>query len=340
MPINSSSLPVSVIVPVYNAADYLERCLDSVISQSFSSFELILINDGSVDGSGEICDRYAAADPRIRVFHQPNGGPGRARNLGLEVAQGEFIALIDADDWLEATYLERLLDASQGQDLVVCGYVREYPTYSEPRLLGREGVIDRATLLEQTFCSAVLTAGCWNKLLRRELIERDRLRFAPDILWGEDMLFLAHYYRQCDQAHYINEPLYHYRLNPASLMKSIHSERMFRVEMASVLDALGEMEACFDPRNPLDANVLGYRRTRSSVLLLLHLAVGRYHDRELLAGLGLQVKAGYKAVWRTTYASLGERGAAALIYASPRLAYHCAVLATRLFPAWVQRQLR
>jgi len=339
MRITSPSVRVSMIVPVYNAAGYLGRCLDSIIAQSCTAFELILVNDGSVDGSGDICERYAASDPRIRVFHQRNGGPGRARNLGLDVAQGQFVALIDADDWLEEAYLERLLGASRGQDLVVCGYAREHPTHSEPRLLGREGAIDRMTLLEQTFCSAILTSGCWNKLLRRELIERDRLRFAPAIRWGEDMLFLAHYYRQCQQVHYINKPLYHYRLNPTSLMKSIHSERRFRIEMASVLDALGEMEACFDSRDPLDANVLGYRRTRSSILLLLHLAVGRYDDKKLLTELGLHVKAGHKAVWRTSYASLGERGAAALIHASPRLAYHCAILATLLFPAWVQRQL-
>lgn len=100
---------ISVIVPVYNAERYLHRCVDSILSQTFSNFELLLINDGSKDSSGAICDEYAAKDPRVRVFHKENGGVSSARNLGLDNACGEWIAFVDSDDWISENYLESML---------------------------------------------------------------------------------------------------------------------------------------------------------------------------------------------------------------------------------------
>jgi len=330
---------VSVIVPVYNSAAFLHRCLDSVIAQSYASFELILVNDGSIDGSGEICERYAAADPRIRVIHQPNGGPGAARNLGLDVAQGQFVALIDADDWLEVTYLERLLGASRGQDLVVCGYVREHPNHREPRLLRYEGTIDRATLLEQTFCTSLLTPGCWNKLLRRDLLESVNLRFEPEMPWGDDMLFLARYYLLCRHIYYINQVLYHYRLNPLSLMKAVYTRRQFADAQGRILDALDAMQGCFDQADPGEAEVFAYRQMRSSVRLLLHLAICRHRDGELLAGIGKRIKAVHAIAARSPHAGRGERMASSVVCISPELAFRCAMLVALLLPGWVQRQL-
>lgn len=333
------AVALSVIIPVYNSADYLNRCLDSVIGQTFAFFELILVNDGSVDASGEICERYAAADPRVRVFHQQNGGPGRARNLGLDVAQGTFIALIDADDWLEETFLERLLGASHGQDLVVCGYVREHPTHSEPRLLGRGGAIDRALLLEHTFCSSVMTPGCWNKLLRRDLLDSVKLRFEPEMPWGDDMLFLARYYLLCKHIVYVNDALYHYRLNPHSLMKAVYTKRQFNHAQGRILNALDAMQGCFDQTDLGEAEVFAYRQMRSSIRLLLHLAICRYRDDELLAGIGERIKAVHAIAIGTSHAGHGERVASTIVCISPVLAFRCAMLVTLLLPGWVRRQL-
>ena len=100
---------ISVIVPVYNAEKYLHRCIDSILSQTFTDFELLLINDGSKDSSGAICDEYAAKDNRVRVFHKENGGASSARNLGLDNAKGEWIAFVDSDDLLEVNMLNHLL---------------------------------------------------------------------------------------------------------------------------------------------------------------------------------------------------------------------------------------
>ena len=119
---------VSIIIPVYNISRYLPQCLDSVISQTYQNIEIIMINDGSTDDSGSICDQYAQRDGRIHVFHTPNRGPGAARNLGLENARGQFVSFIDSDDWIGPQTIEILLGAAQETeaDIVIARYCFEY----------------------------------------------------------------------------------------------------------------------------------------------------------------------------------------------------------------------
>ena len=107
---------VSVITPVYNTEKYLDECIGSILSQSMTDFELLLIDDGSTDGSGAICDRYAEKDKRIRVFHIPNGGVSAARNLGLDNARGEFVVFVDSDDRVTPDHLQQLADSNIGED--------------------------------------------------------------------------------------------------------------------------------------------------------------------------------------------------------------------------------
>ena len=103
---------ISVVVPVYNIEKYLDRCITSILNQTFRDFELLLVDDGCTDNSGAICDRYASNDDRVRVFHKPNGGVSSARNRGIEEAQGQFICFVDSDDWVETTYLQIFMDYS------------------------------------------------------------------------------------------------------------------------------------------------------------------------------------------------------------------------------------
>ena len=111
---------ISVIVPVYKAEKYLHRCVDSILSQTFTDFELILVNDGSPDNCGAICDEYAQKDNRVRVFHKENGGVSSARNLGLDNAKGEWITFVDSDDWLKPGCLEQLTNKLDA-DMIKCG---------------------------------------------------------------------------------------------------------------------------------------------------------------------------------------------------------------------------
>ena len=188
-----SNPKISVIIPVYNAESTLRRCVDSVLAQTFTDFECLLINDGSKDKSGEICDEYAARDSRIRVFHKENGGVSSARNVGLDNATGEWIAFVDSDDWVGEKYLESFseyLDA----DLIIGGYLRvknieivndDYWNYLSEGLY-----YSREKLLEGNLFLLVFRVP-WAKLFKRSIAEN--LRFDVKISVGEDSLYVLEY---------------------------------------------------------------------------------------------------------------------------------------------------
>ncbi len=166
---------VSVIVPVYNVEPYLRKCLDSIIGQTYENLEILLIDDGSTDHSGDICDDYEKRDERICVFHTENGGLSAARNLGLDYANGEYIGFVDSDDWIEPDMYEVLFHSATetGADIVECGFYREYPDKSlsvvRPERMLSSGEAIRALLRKE------LSEGVWSKLWKRHCF--DRIRF-------------------------------------------------------------------------------------------------------------------------------------------------------------------
>lgn len=120
---------ISVVVPIYNVENYIKKCVDSILSQTYKNLEIILVDDGSPDNCPQICDEYAQKDSRIKVIHKENGGVSSARNIGMENARGKWIAFIDADDWIEEKYFEKMLDRvkTNDADIVLCGYNRVMP---------------------------------------------------------------------------------------------------------------------------------------------------------------------------------------------------------------------
>ena len=187
---------VSVVVPVYNAAAVLARGVDSILAQSFQDFELILVDDGSKDGSGAICDQYASQDDRVKVIHQENAGVSTARNAGLEAACGEWVTFVDSDDMVLDCFLESLVNAASRDeriDLAYCGYAivegsASVKTYKSGTYIGKEQVHDalsRTNLLYR--CSP------WAKLYRRSIIVDNGLKFDVNLSISEDRLFVYSY---------------------------------------------------------------------------------------------------------------------------------------------------
>ena len=188
-----SNPKISVIIPVYNAESTLRRCVDSVLAQTFTDFECLLINDGSKDRSGEICDEYAARDSRIRVFHKENGGVSSARNVGLDNATGEWIAFVDSDDWVGEKYLESFseyLDA----DLIIGGYMRvknnEILNDNYWDFIPEGLYYSREKFLESNLSLRVFRVP-WAKLFKRSIAEN--LKFDIKIRVGEDSIYVMEY---------------------------------------------------------------------------------------------------------------------------------------------------
>lgn len=208
---------VTIIIPVYNAEKYLPRCIDSILAQTFTDFELLLINDGSKDKSGEICDAYAAKDSRVRVFHKENGGASAARNYGLDKATGKYICFIDADDWVDKDYIKHLLP-EEGEDMVICSIRYEgEESWILPLWHKDYNSQDMSNSLNYIVEHMAVCSPCC-KLLSRDIIERNNIRFDVDVCAGEDMLFVYDYIiKGVKRLRTISLPLYHYNIVESSL---------------------------------------------------------------------------------------------------------------------------
>ena len=211
---------LSIIVPVYDVENYLQKCIDSILAQTFTDFELILVDDGSPDNCPALCDAAAAKDARIRVLHQKNGGLSAARNAGLDVARGEWIGFVDSDDYIAPEMYETLYKAVQstGADLALCDYVKVDETGAlctqthvavpQKSLTGRE-------LLQKAYWTTVQIA--WNKLYHRSIFAQ--LRFAEGKL-NEDTLLIAYAYEKAEKIANIPDAMYLYRKVAGSIVNS------------------------------------------------------------------------------------------------------------------------
>lgn len=240
---------LSIIIPVYNAEEYIDRCIRSVLSQDLLPYEVILVDDGSTDSSPLICDRYSATDPRFRTIHKPNGGVSSARNAGLDIAKGEYVIFIDSDDALLPCALDMMTEAMDGADLVVGGYAVFMGDIPD-----REVVPDKEHLYRggdvACFFEDHLRRNCemldapWAKLFRRKTI--GSLRFNTALSYAEDKLFVFTYLLNCSSVRTCSSAVYAYHIRPGSLGSDIVSDshlKQLRVFLPAYSDILSEL--CF-----------------------------------------------------------------------------------------------
>lgn len=211
---------ISIIVPVYKVEQYLHKCLDSILAQTFTDWECILIDDGSPDNSGAICDEYAQQDSRFRVIHQENKGSAGARNVGLDVAKGEWIAFVDSDDWVEPDYLECLYNEAErtGADVVLCNLLHQYKqkTVVVKNVVSEKSSENLCNLLEGKIHGYLVC-----KFIRFSLLKKQEIKFVEGLNMWEDMLFSTKIFVIAKKFSYVDKALYHYRNTPGSLVNTI-----------------------------------------------------------------------------------------------------------------------
>ncbi len=214
---------VSIIVPVYNAENTLKRCIESILNQEYTNFELLLIDDGSKDLSGNICDEYAAKDDRVKVIHKENTGVSDSRNCGIEAARGDFLQFVDADDWLTADATKLMLRAAEDNncELVISDFYRVVgKKVSHKGSIKEEGVITKEELAEYMmdnpadFYYGVL----WNKLFKRNIIFEKQIRMDETVSWCEDFLFNLEYIQYAEKVCVLSVPVYYYVKTEGSLV--------------------------------------------------------------------------------------------------------------------------
>ena len=222
---------ISVIVPVYNTEKYLHRCIDSILAQTYTDFELLLINDGSKDNSGKICDEYATKDSRIKVFHKENGGVSSARNVGLDNAKGEWITFCDADDWVCNKWLEVFFQYSEGVDLVVQGF--NNTDLQEKSLFSFKGNIQEGLSLLLNRCVVGYTVL---KCFRTSIITDKKISFNEDIVFREDEEFVLRYFCCINNICCVDKGEYNYII-PNLQKKYIHIDN-FMVSLSMYKSAM------------------------------------------------------------------------------------------------------
>ena len=225
------NISVSVIVAVYNAQKTIRRLADSLKAQTMRDFEVLLIDDGSTDASGDICDSIAQSDGRFRVFHKPNEGIGSTRQFGIDHASGLYTIHADADDWVEPDYLELLYNeaVSSGADMVICDVLMEkgkrvIHLNEQPKAYDRETMIDELVNRLQN--------GPCNKLVRRSLYTDNHISYVPGLSYGEDQLVNIQLIKAGASVSYVPKALYHYDYitNPDSASRGISPQKVIQGE--------------------------------------------------------------------------------------------------------------
>lgn len=185
---------ISVIVPVYNTEKYLDRCIQSILAQTYTDFELLLVDDGSTDSSGAICDKYAEQDSRVRVFHKENGGVSSARNMGLDNVRGEYVGFVDADDYVLPEFLSNFISIYNGEDVLIQGIIPDYSISNE--YIIKKASIDYSGNIQDWLIGlngCEMFGALWNKLFKRSIIESNKLRLNETFKFLEDEEFFLRY---------------------------------------------------------------------------------------------------------------------------------------------------
>lgn len=265
---------ISVIVPVYNASAYLNKCIDSILAQTYRDFELILVNDGSTDDSLAVCNKYAEADSRIIALNKENGGQGTARNAALDRACGEYIAFVDADDSVKPEMLEQMLKALRQteSDMAVCGiavdngiYITDKPVFAEPR------VFSTAELMREYVTTAHIFTGPCNKLYKACLFED--IRF-PSFRANEDAYIMHRLLGGCKKAVHLGKCLYIQYLSPASTERTGFSEKN-----SALLDCAQSLIDYFKDNFPEMLNLVAYKKVNDTAYLMRKIYAGFSHRK-------------------------------------------------------------
>lgn len=312
---------VSIIIPLYNAETYLDECLKSIENQTYQNLEILIVDDGSTDSSFEIYKSYSEKIKRIQVIQKKNEGVSKTRNIGINHSKGQYILFVDADDYIEKTYVEKLVQNVKDSDIAVCGFTRIHK--EEKTVIYREsGFISKNELFTHTFCSNLIGGTCWNKIFRADIIKKNKLRFDETISIGEDMLFLAEYYRVCSKVTYVSEALYYYRCNPESVLQQSYQKKQFDVHNISCLEAAEKLSKLYENDTEDILECVAYRKVRSSLWLLYQMVFCKYYDRNVLGRIQRIIKHDYSRYSKNSWGTQLEKLTAAGMCIFPCVVYY------------------
>ena len=232
---------ISIIIPVYNAEKFLPRCLTSIKNQTYKELEIILVNDGSSDNSGLICDNYSIKDNRFIVIHKENGGVSSARNAALKIAKGNYIGFVDPDDWVENTMFDRLLHLINDNqaDMSICGFFKETEDGKILNSSNKSEIfkLDQKQAINEILSNNSIKGYLWNKLFSADIINKDnKLKFEEEIHFCEDLLFCIQYIIKAEKVIYDSSFYYHYLVHGKGV-----SQTNYSIKKVTALNAISKI---------------------------------------------------------------------------------------------------
>lgn len=234
---------VSIIVPAYNSEKYLTECIESIINQTYKNIEIIIINDGSIDKTEQICQKYKQKDDRIIFISRENRGASYTRNEAISISSGKYLCFVDSDDYLATDFIETLINKINEYDLVTCGYYIKYID-NERKMVGAKDNIQlkRKEALDALFFDNMYRGFLWNKIFKKEIITQNKIYFENDIKMCEDLIFVYKYISVCNKVLYIPEAKYFYRKRKTSISNSsiIYKEALKAYDKLLKLDEKNE----------------------------------------------------------------------------------------------------
>jgi|GEM_PF-511300 len=313
---------ITVAIAVYNTKPYLNRCIDSILAQTYLNVEVIIVDDGSTDGSAQSCDNYSASHTNVHVIHKENGGLSTARNAGIEQATGKYICFLDSDDYLEPDYLSVLHRniVKEDADISVCGYYKDKLNKTiVAQNAGTYKVMDYEQAMYAMFCDTSFGACAWNRLNRMSIINDNNLRYDPELLVSQDNVWGCEYYSHCKKIVYDPTPLYHYVSNESSVCHRIRATGSLNPRNLRALVALRKTEALVQNKSDFIQSAFRWRYVRTYVRLMLNLYYAHSEDLGMIRSTRDEIRK-YISLYRKHPASgFMDKQLVNLIAFSPRL---------------------
>lgn len=272
---------VDIIVPVYNVEKYITDCVQSILAQTYTNFELLLVDDGSPDISGNICDEFALADARVRVLHQKNGGVSRTRNAGLENCNGKYVVFVDADDTVGPCYLENLLEDMVPGGMTTSAICNSQLLLSHEKTT-KKSALSRQQAIESVFCNGEIKGFAFGKTFDLDLIRKYKIVFDEEIAICEDMLFVVEYLsRTTEQVVKVNATDYYYRDNEnGTLNGRFTSTKVFDPRWLNEFEAFEKAET-YLVQMPQARAACQMRKTKAAITTLRTMTANHYVDDNL-----------------------------------------------------------
>lgn len=298
---------VSVIIPVYKVEEYISKCMESVLNQTHTNLEIILVDDGSPDNSGKMCDEFALRDQRVKVIHKENGGVSSARNVALDVVSGDYVAFIDSDDYIDEKHIENLVLLSEETEtqMQICGHfvVDEQENKRIQNLNGVQEILCQKDAVGKLMSSQFYCGFLWNKLYSTKVIRDCNLRFDTSISIAEDLLFNLRYMSKIDKVIYNPTPTYYYlqRISSATNSKVLTEKKLSAIV---AYEKISEESAKIDEKASSLARATLYNL---SIRYLYLYDLSSVEDGSWKTKLKSNIKRNYKDFLRSTNYGVGYK---------------------------------